>query len=80
MRDLDASGLHVTGYLGPSPPMGSGSHRYYFYLYQQSGHVDLAPLQKDRARFQPIDYAEANELGSPLAVTFFKTSYDDKEL
>lgn len=74
----DASkGNEVTHYRGPAPPIGT--HRYVFMLFQQP---NQEPLQVEdpsggdpmgRAKFSTKKFAQAHNLGDPVAVTWFKS-------
>lgn len=49
--------------MGPAPPPGSGSHRYVFLLYKQSGaHMEFAPFEKQRANFKAARWATDHEM------------------
>lgn len=70
--------LTVKEYEGPSPPRGSGYHRYYFYLFEQDGLLDInAPPQRggfDVAKF----VRDHNGLRPiPVALNMFYTERDE---
>ncbi|KAL7272280.1 hypothetical protein RUND412_004913 [Rhizina undulata] len=61
-------------YLGPNPPVGSGPHRYIFFLYNQPEVFDYSFLNlTDRTSFNISSFAETTGLGAPLAGTYFFT-------
>lgn len=68
------------GYSGPSPPRGSGYHRYFFYLFLQlNGRIQFEPLSTSRAHFDPDKFALKYSLGKPVAVNFFITTSGEEE-
>lgn len=50
---VPVSGFTITEYGGPMPPIGSGSHHYYFKLYEQSGLLSFSPLNSMRLYWKP---------------------------
>ena len=54
------------GYVGPFPPPGHGTHRYYFWVYALDRHVDGQP---HRGQFLD-DYADAVVAQARLVATF----------
>merc|ERR1712080_36615 len=66
-----SSGQTLTDYAGPSPPRGSGPHRYVFLAYQQKGRITSISPDNKRARFNIADFAEENNLGDPIAGNYF---------
>ncbi|XP_054765938.2 phosphatidylethanolamine-binding protein 4-like [Lytechinus pictus] len=71
----DLNGHTVTEYAPPTPPAGSGFHRYYFYLYYQPhGAVspDLGFAVRSRARFDVGALLEEYGLECK-ATNYFKT-------
>merc|ERR1712098_65068 len=64
------SGKVVTSYNPPSPPKGSGPHRYIILLYKQHGGVD-GKVSHNRANFNVTRFAEENKLEGPIAGNFF---------
>lgn len=63
--------FNIDSYNGPSPPAGSGPHRYLFLLYQSN---DKIPERKfdtlQRLRFPLQQYVTDTQLGL-LDVTYF---------
>lgn len=77
---LKTTASAVANYLGPSPPAGSGPHRYIFCLYEQPEGFDAAsyapPNGKEyglwaRMRFDLDAWEKGLELGSAIASNFF---------
>eukprot|EP00118_Oscarella_pearsei_P026436 m.309903 g.309903 ORF g.309903 m.309903 type:complete len:179 (+) comp48493_c0_seq1:31-567(+) len=69
----EISGSVLSGYVPPAPPSGSGYHRYFFYLFRQSGNIDFNPMPDSRAKFNPDQFASTYNLGQPIAVNAFIT-------
>ena len=57
---------------GPSPPQGSGPHRYVFLVYEQPRSV-RARVSRNRAGFDIEKWtsSRSNNLGSPVAGNFY---------
>ena len=68
------------GYVGPSPPSGSGYHRYFFYLFRQSGKIAFKSEPSSRAHFDPDKFASEYNLGEPIAANFFIAERSDYNL
>jgi len=66
----DLMGEEVTAYAGPSPPKGSGPHRYVFLVWQQQQAVSMES-PRSRARGDISKIAESLGLGAPIAGNFF---------
>ncbi|QRV92716.1 phosphatidylethanolamine-binding protein (PEBP) family [Ceratobasidium sp. AG-Ba] len=61
----------VNDYLTPTPPAGSGPHRYVALLYAQPRHFDISFLNvSDILRFNISSFGDRAGLGEPLAGTF----------
>ena len=72
--------LLCVDYMGPSPPQGSGFHRYCLYLFEQPNedmHFDAVP--ENRAHFNPEEFASKYSLGEPVAVNFFIAEFKEME-
>lgn len=41
----------LTPYMGPSPPAGTGAHRYAFLLFRQQSRLPTTQLQEERGWF-----------------------------
>lgn len=67
-----SSGEEVTSYNGPSPPPGTGPHRYIFTLYQQKGKIEVAPPAQ-RGKFDPKAFASAHHLEAAAGPIHFTT-------
>ena len=63
-------GEEVVGYAGPSPPRGSGRHRYALLVWRQEGRVEVA-RPRARARYPLTDMATSHGLGDPVAANFY---------
>jgi Raf kinase inhibitor-like YbhB/YbcL family protein len=44
-----------TGYMGPAPPAGHGTHHYYFWVYALDDDLDLEPGLDRRALLEQIE-------------------------
>merc|ERR1711874_243039 len=55
---------------GPSPPGGSGPHRYVLVVYEQPRAVN-ARVPRNRAGFKLESFARRNRLGDPVAGNFY---------
>lgn len=60
-----------TSYHGPTPPPGSGYHRYVFLLYEQSAPLRDYINDTNRARFDLQEFVFLHDLGEPVAINFF---------
>lgn len=60
-----SSGKLITGWVPPTPPAGSGQHRYIFGLFKQSGEINMEPAD-NRANFNIASFIQQNSL-SPLS-------------
>ncbi|QRV77908.1 phosphatidylethanolamine-binding protein (PEBP) family [Ceratobasidium sp. AG-Ba] len=68
---LNNSTPAVNDYLTPTPPAGSGPHRYVALLYTQPRHFDISFLNvSDILNFNISSFAHRARLGEPLAGTF----------
>ncbi|CAO1342353.1 unnamed protein product [Diamesa serratosioi] len=82
-NDVDKGDI-LTSFLPSGPPKDSGSHRYVFLLYKQSGKLDfknqikLGAYQMDgRSPFSTLDFAKKHNLGEAVAGNFYLTSWDE---
>ncbi|XP_041361029.1 protein D2-like [Gigantopelta aegis] len=65
----------LIGYMGPSPPVGQGAHRYQFLLWAWPG-PDVSSMSVNtnmRRGFELNDFKTKNHFGNPTAVFQFKT-------
>ncbi|KAF7729765.1 hypothetical protein EC973_003843 [Apophysomyces ossiformis] len=78
----DNSTIHqYTPYHGPTPPAGTGKHRYVFVLYEQSqkNQVMLPVLEKpslNRAFFNINEFVQTNNL-TPIAASYMLIEHQD---
>jgi len=63
-------GDEVMSYAGPSPPKGSGPHRYVLLVWQQQQNVSMKS-PSSRARGDILKIAKDLKLGQPVAASFF---------
>ena len=57
---------------GPSPPQGTGPHRYVFLLYSQGRNPVRARVSRNRAGFSIKKWTSGrNDLGDPVAGNFY---------
>ncbi|KII67423.1 OV-16 antigen [Thelohanellus kitauei] len=79
----DVPGNDLTGgktlieYMPPSPPFGTGKHRYLFLIHKQEGPLQIneskiaADDSKGRSRRDSKEFASRNKLDEPIAVGMF---------
>ncbi|KAE8619323.1 hypothetical protein XENTR_v10009720 [Xenopus tropicalis] len=69
----DLTGNDISAYRRPSPPPGTGYHRYQFYLYEQPLWVILYFLPEEirRSTWDLKAFVQRNKLGEPVATTQF---------
>lgn len=78
----DVSLLHqYTPYHGPTPPAGTGKHRYVFVLYlQPETNQTLLPILEDsnvhRAFFNITEFVATNQL-TPIAASYMLAEHED---
>ncbi|KAH7957328.1 protein D2 [Rhipicephalus sanguineus] len=68
------AGDTVTQYAGPSPPKGTGPHRYALIVYSQGTNRITerdASVPDARGMFNLNHFVTQNKLGDPLAVNYF---------
>ncbi|KAI8075319.1 phosphatidylethanolamine-binding protein [Gongronella butleri] len=72
---VNAAANQVTAYAGPTPPAGTGDHRYVFLLYKQAAQQSYSPtaLGQDRRSFKYKDFVQQHQL-QLVAVNFFLAS------
>jgi len=63
----------VVPYNPPSPPSGTGLHRYVFLVYKQEGRLNTE-IESDtkRGNFKVAKFASDNHLENPVAGNFFQ--------
>ncbi|XP_075223946.1 protein D3-like [Lycorma delicatula] len=70
-------GEHLTEYFGPSPPKGTGLHRYVFLLFEQPGKIKFNEPFKgvsdmaERKSFKTSAFMKKYKLGKPIAGNYF---------
>jgi phosphatidylethanolamine-binding protein len=62
----------VAAFHPSNPPVGSGLHRYYFKIYEQSGRIDSEKVAVTRAKFNPKDFVTAHRL-ELIGCTYYMT-------
>ena len=67
------TGREIVQYQPPTPPSGSGKHRYYFLLYEQNDKTVFVKDPEDRCRFDVDAFAEENDLDGPIAISMVRT-------
>jgi phosphatidylethanolamine-binding protein len=55
----------------PAPPIGSGEHRYYIYVFQQPQQIKL-DIAHQRPKFNFDKFVQTHQL-KPIAVVMFRT-------
>ncbi|KAI9204455.1 phosphatidylethanolamine binding protein [Polychytrium aggregatum] len=65
------NGEDLSDYVSPSPPSGSGFHRYVFLLYKQPGKLDFEVLTGKRSGWEAHSWAEGYGL-ELVGCNFFK--------
>ncbi|WP_179830824.1 YbhB/YbcL family Raf kinase inhibitor-like protein [Nocardia amikacinitolerans] len=63
-----ARGSEIVPYAGPTPPAGSGPHRYVLVVYRQA--EEMGVRQLGRPKFDPLRFAHSQAL-EPVAANFF---------
>ncbi|KAG7176581.1 protein D2-like isoform X2 [Homarus americanus] len=71
------SGNTIMSYARPTPPSGTGVHRYIFYLYEESNKDITFQTISKRGKFNLHKYAQKNELCGPIAENMFTTQYNE---
>jgi len=67
------SGQEIVPWAPPTPPAGTGTHRYIFGLFQQEWHLSVSVA--DRPLFNPKRFAEMNGL-RPIGYRTTQVSHD----
>jgi len=77
--DKVKNGIVLYPYHPPSPPKGTGQHRYFCILYEQSMMISKHPvINKDKRAYKKFDYFK-KKLGisiTPIASKFFVSQYE----
>ena len=67
--------LFISEYREPTPPKGTGVHRYQFYLFLQSNGNDVELSSKSRTGFSLNDFFKENHhLCGPVATFQYKVA------
>jgi len=76
-------GNTLAPYIGPSPPAGTGPHRYCFVVYEQGGSIDPASVTENRVEkteqrkgFSLEEFIKKLPEPKLHAANFFKTQHD----
>merc|ERR1711973_227957 len=78
--DVD-TGTDVVQYMPPTPPAGSGVHRYVFVVYQQEGKQKAVDESlKERAKFNVNEYATRNKLTRVIGFTYYTVEAKEKKV
>jgi len=72
------NGTEVVSYRPPTPPPGSGKHRYIFFLLQQEQRLKKVITVKDRASFDLNAYASKNKISRVSGFLYFTTESKSK--
>jgi len=64
------SGKTVVSYNGPSPPKGSGPHRYIILTFSQNREINVSPAP-ERASFNIANFISQNSLTGPKTGNFY---------
>ena len=65
-------GQELKTYAGPTPPPGTGSHRYIFLVYRQPETIAAEEFRNlRRPKFNHVTFAMKYNLGEPVAMFFF---------
>eukprot|EP00112_Aurelia_sp_Birch-Aquarium-sp1_P008242 Seg1903.4 transcript_id=Seg1903.4/GoldUCD/mRNA.D3Y31 product="Protein BROTHER of FT and TFL 1" protein_id=Seg1903.4/GoldUCD/D3Y31 len=72
VKDI-TEGRELVKYQPPSPPSGSGKHRYYFLLYEQNDKTVVVKDADDRCKFDVDAFATENDLDGPIAMSMVRT-------
>jgi len=65
----------ITFYAGPTPPKGTGVHRYVFLLFKQHGKLDQATI-KARNKFHVREFMKKHHLGDPVGCNWFSARHE----
>ena len=73
-----STGNEKTEYNGPTPPKGSGLHRYILLLFEQSGNLNVI-AESERCKFDVREFVKNNSLKGPIALNMFQTQRKSKK-
>lgn len=60
-QSTNSRGKVINKYVGPSPPRGSGTHRYYICVLEQNGPIS-GLVEFPREKFDVVEFAKENGL------------------
>jgi len=63
-------GEEICSYAGPTPPGGSGYHRYVFFLFSHKQKI-TATSGTNAKYFDVRGFAKTNQLGAPVGINWF---------
>ncbi|XP_028176231.1 phosphatidylethanolamine-binding protein 1-like [Ostrinia furnacalis] len=70
------SGIDYRGYKPPTPPRGTGPHRYFGLLFEQAdGNNFLPTVPSTRSRFVLANWLRGKNLCGPVAGTLFRSQF-----
>lgn len=68
--------MRISGYKPPTPPRGSGMHRYMSLLYEQAdGNNFLPNVPSSRGRFHLANWLRGKNLCGPVAGSQFRVQF-----
>ena len=70
--------ITFAAYNPPSPPEGSGPHRYYLFVFEQEHSLDDTAKVDSRCHFSIDDYKNDFDL-TPVAMNMFRTENGEAE-
>ncbi|XP_044742112.1 uncharacterized protein LOC123303078 [Chrysoperla carnea] len=79
--DKVCRGETIAVYIPPTPPMGTGYHRYVFLIYEQPGHIEFDEARLTnisslgRTNFSIRNLANKYGLGEPIFGNFFQSQF-----
>ncbi|XP_045499087.1 phosphatidylethanolamine-binding protein 1-like [Colias croceus] len=75
-ESIKTVGIDYRGYKPPTPPRGTGPHRYMSLLYEQAdGNNFLPTVPSSRSRFVLANWLRGKNLCGPVASTQFRVQY-----
>jgi len=72
------NGTEIVPYKAPTPPTGTGKHRYIFFLLQQEQRQKQVETVHDRTNFNLNDYASRNDISRVSGFLYFTTEAKPK--
>jgi len=71
-----SKGETVLPYIGPSPPEGTGLHRYVLLIFKQKEKIQTS--MKSRPNFKTQEFAKKLNLGTPVAGNFYTSQWHEE--